>query len=137
MPGNIAQAAPATVFPAGCASAFTMKLDYALNLSTYQDGAYQSLPLVDSPRHTWVQTRRLTPSQLATLVAFYVAHGGNRDPFWFYDPFATASDGTGRFTYDASGASSVGRYPCRFDGALSYTLQLGRASGQFTIIEIA
>lgn len=133
MPGNLQAAAPASVLPYGLCSAFEEQRTYEVSVSEYATGESQREARATSPRRTWRQARKLKPAQLTELITFYRARKGGTEPFWFYDLRVSTPYGN----YDATGASSNGRFAARFEGPFGFTLQLGRAEVSFVIVEIA
>jgi hypothetical protein len=127
MPGTLLYAAPATVLPQALWAAFAPTDTWPTVLNTYADGNYQARSDGSQARRAWRLTRRLTFAQWILLEAFWVARRGGYDSFWFYPLFAD---------YDATGASTVGRYTVRFDGQFSTTFQLGRSNAQLALIEL-
>lgn len=133
MPGSVANAAPATVLPEGLCSAFEHSREWAVIDNEYQNGESQRSYLSTTSRKKWSLSKWLTPTQLDTLRDFYEARDGTKEPFYFYDPYETSP----KFTYDATGATTTGRYTVRFNGEWSQSSNLARAEVQIELIELA
>lgn len=129
MPGSVAAAAPATVFPNSLCSAFTHAPDWPFRQAgPYPDGRSQISPQATVGRNAWSLTKRLTITQYRTLQTFFNARLGSVEPFYFYPK---------NVNYDASGASTAGRYTVRFDGGLSRTFGIARQDVPVRLIEVA
>jgi hypothetical protein len=137
MPGSVANAAPTTVLPWSLCKAFSHSREYAVNDNEYRDGSSQRGLfvglLVATSRKSWKTSRRLTPSTLAAFRTFYDARKGPHQPFYFYNPWETSP----KFSYDATGVKTTGRYTVRFVGTWEQMVGLGRADVNIAIIEIA
>jgi hypothetical protein len=94
----------------------------------YADGRQQQRVDGDYSRRSWSLTKRLTPAQWTTLLAFHVARKGSHEPFFWYPK--QADD-------DPTGASPTGRYTVRFEGPLSVSYDLGRVHCSFQLVEVA
>jgi hypothetical protein len=109
MPGNIANAAPASVLPQSLSSAFVHTREYPV-INEYRNGESQRSAQAANSRKKWNLTQRLTPAQFAALRTFYHARNGTREPFYSYDPYETNP----KFSYDPTGAAATARYTVRF-----------------------
>jgi hypothetical protein len=136
MPGNLAPAAPATVLPNALCTAFTKSMEYFCLQNTYLDGSNQRSTDVDSPRRTWKLTRRLTPTLLEALAAFYFERDGPAQAFWYYDPFEPATGQAIGSNYDSTGASAQGQYIVRFEGNWKPAYGIGRSNAGLELVEI-
>jgi len=99
----------------------------------YRNGESQRSAQAATSRKKWNLTKRLTPSQLATLRAFYDARNGTHEPFYFYDPYETNP----KFSYDPTGVAVTGRYVVRFNTDWSQSVTPGRSDVQIELIELA
>ncbi|MEN6532169.1 MAG: hypothetical protein ABFD89_00805 [Bryobacteraceae bacterium] len=133
MPGSVANAAPVTVLPEGLCAAFEHSREWAVIDNEYQNGESQRSYLSATSRKKWTLTKRLTATQLGTLRTFYEARGGPKEPFYFYDPYETSP----KFSYDATGATTTGRYTVRFNGKWNQSSSLGRSEVSLELIELA
>lgn len=132
MPGNVSNAAPTTVLPLSLCTKFVPSREIAMDENSYADGESQRALLVATSRKSWKLSKRLAPTALATLRAFYVARNGPQQPFYFYDPNDSG------FSYDPTGAATVGRYTVRFDGPWAQVIGLGRADvSDIALVELA
>ena len=120
MPGNLSAASSVGVLPQTLCTAFTETRLYPVLTNTYHDGTYQASVITDgvnaaSSIKTWSLTKKLTPSNLATLKTFYEGTAvGSLNAWYFYDPFSPASGQRIGSNYDSTGTSTQGRYTCRF-----------------------
>lgn len=129
MPGNVATATASTVLPNGLAAAFTEAAEWPILANEpYPDGRTQRRALAANSRKSWSIGRRLTQAEWVTLLAFYEATKGPLTPFYFY---ADPSD------YDATGASTTGRWLVRFAGAISRSIEPGRGLAEFSLIQVS
>lgn len=133
MPGNLQAAVPTTVLPKGLCAAYEQTRLYEANVNEYPNGESQREVRVNSARRRWEQTRKLKPAQLIELITFVADRKGATEPFYMYDPAESTPYGN----YDATGVSTNGRFTVRFDGAFSFTLQLGRGEATMTLVEVA
>ena len=133
MPGSVAAAAPATVFPWELVSAFRRGRTFATERSEYADGRSHRRSLVTLSRRRWPLSQRLKPVALGTLRAFYEARNGSQETFYFYDVHETSP----LFTYDQSGVATVGRYTVRFDGGFGQQVGLTRGEVSLALLEVA
>lgn len=133
MPGSVPNASPATVMPWGLYKLFTPARELAVLINEYKNGESQRGRLVDTSRKRWTLARRLTPSELATLRAYYSDRKGPVEPFFVYDPWETSP----KFSYDPTGVEVIGRYCVRFEGAWNQECGIGQADAQFALIQLA
>ena len=133
MPGSIQNAAPVTVLPISLCRAFVHTREYPVIENEYRNGESQRSAQAATSRKKWALTKRLTPSQLATLRSFYDARNGMHEPFYFYDPYDTNP----KFTWDGTGATVTGRYSVRFNTDWSQSVGPGRSDVQMEMIELA
>lgn len=133
MPGSVENAAPTTVMPSNLCRAFVHSREYPVIGNEYRNGESQRSVEAATSRQKWNLTKRLTPSQLATLRAFYDARNGTHEPFYFYDPYETNP----KFSYDPTGAAVIGRYTVRFNSDWSQSVTPGRSDVQLELIELA
>ena len=133
MPGSVSNAAPATVLPWSLCKAFSHSREWAVNVNEYRNGEAQRGYLVSTSRKRWTTQRRLAPAELETFRDFYDDRKGPQEPFYFYDPWDTSP----KFSYDPTGAETIGRYVVRFDCAWSQTVGMGRVDTQIDLLELA
>jgi len=133
MPGNVANAAPSAVLPLSLSRAFTHSREYPLIENEYRNGESQRALAGSTSRKRWKLTKRLSPTAIAALRAFWEARRGQTEPFYFYDPWDTSP----KFSYDATGAATTGRYTVRFDCDWSQSNEMGRADVEVSLIELA
>jgi hypothetical protein len=131
MPGSVENAAPTTVLPWALCRAFSHSREYAVLDNEYKNGESQRCKLVETSRKSWELSRRLTPTLLATLRAFFDARKGPQEPFFFYDPWDSG------FTYDPTGVQTLGRYTVRFEGSWSQAAGIGRTDVDLALVELA
>ena len=133
MPGSVQNAAPLTVLPQSLCRAFVHAREYALRENEYRNGESHRSLLVSTSRKHWRLRKRLTPALLQQLRDFYDARSGAQEPFYFYDPWETSP----KFSYDPTGAATLGRHTVRFDGAWEQSVALGRADVEISLVELA
>jgi hypothetical protein len=131
MPGSVSNAAPTTVLPWSLCLAFAHTREFAVLDNEYKNGESQRGKLVETSLKSWPLAKRLTPTLLATLRAFFDARKGSTEPFFFYDPWDSG------FTYDATGVQTLGRYTVRFEGTWNQTVGIGRADVDISLVELA
>ena len=139
MPGNLIQATPSGVLPASLCTAFTELRQYEQLQSAYHDGTIQRSQLAQTSRRTFQLSKRLSAALLATLYAFWQAQNGGLTSFAFYNPFEPASGQPVGSNYDATGASTQGRYTVVFRGGTwSQATDVCRTSVQgLQLVEVA
>ena len=135
MPGSVSNAVPVGVLPASLCTAFTEKREWASRLNEYHDGSRQSAALVATSRKAWALKKRLSPTVIATLGAFWTAN--QHTAFYFYNPFEPASGQAVGSNYDATGVSLTGRYTVRFNGDWNQSTGMGRADCTLELQEVA
>lgn len=133
MPGNVQNAAPSVVLPQSLCRSFVHERAYPLIENEYKNGESQRSVLATTSRKRWRLAKRLTPSALQTLRAFYDARGGTVEPFYFYDPYETNP----KFSYDPTGQATTGRYTVRFNGDWQQSSEPGRSDVQIELLELA
>jgi len=133
MPGSVASAVPTTVLPQSLSRSFDHEREFPVVGNEYRNGESQRLFLAASSRKRWRQAKRLTAAQMATLRSFYLARKGPQEPFYIYDPWDTSP----KFSWDATGVATVGRYTVRFGGAFEQVMAIGRGEVSIEMIEIA
>lgn len=114
LPGNLIQTIPSVVLPASLCTAFTEVRDYEQLQNAYHDGTIHRSQLTQTSLKTFRLTRRLNAAKLTTLYNFWVAQKGGLLAFWFYNPWEPSSGQEVGDNYDATGASSQGRYAVVF-----------------------
>jgi hypothetical protein len=97
----------------------------------------QGLAKLSASRRRWRQGRRLSPSAMDTLRAFYEARKGPKEPFYVYDPYEPAPGQAIGSNYDWTGASTQGRYAVRFEGEFRQNLVLGRPTADLELFQVA
>ena len=112
MPGSVANAVASTVLPFSLCRAYSQQREYLALENEYADGASQVALRVSSSRKSWRIQKLLTPSELQTLRTFWDARKGPHQAFYFYDVFETSP----KFSYDATGVATTGRYTVHFVG---------------------
>jgi hypothetical protein len=122
MPGLLAGPRPASVMPQTLCTAFSEARSYEQLRNEYHDGTPEAFQLAQTSRKTFKQSKRLNASALATLHSFYVSVG-RLQAFWFYNPYEGSPVGS---NYDATGASSTGRYAVAFRNDWTQTTGLAR-----------
>src|SRR3974377_555210 len=133
MPGNVQNAAPATVLPQSLCRWFVHERAYPLIENEYKNGESQRSVLATNSRKRWRLAKRLTAAALQTLRAFYDARNGSTEPFYFYDPYETSP----KFSYDPTGQATTGRYTVRFNGDWQQASGPGRPDAQIDLRELA
>lgn len=132
MPGSVANPAPTAVMPNSLSRAFVQAREYPVIDNEYRNGESQRSAQASTSRKKWMLTKRLTPSQLAALWAFYEARNGTHEPFYFCDPYETNP----KFSYDPIGAAVTGRCIVRFNSDWSQSVMPGRSDVQVELIEV-
>jgi hypothetical protein len=133
MPGSVAVAAAATVLPQILCSAFSQVREYQILVNEYAGGESQRSLVTFSSRKRWQITEQLAPTELLALRNFWIARKGNLQAFYLYDPFESTPLGN----YDATGASTNGRFIGHFEGDWSETLGPARGQAGIQIAELA
>jgi hypothetical protein len=134
MPGNVQNANPVEVLPETLSMAFESTWTWAVRENQYANGESQRDDLVTTARRAWALTKRLTAAQLTELRAFFEARQGSMEPFYFYDGTQTSP----KWSWDATGVTSTGRYTVRFAQA-SWEQAVGvgaRGEVSLTLIEL-
>ena len=133
MPGYVSACVSAAVLPWRLCQSFVRANELPISLNQYANGEVQTLSLASAPRLSWRLAQRLIPADMAALLAFYQARLGTVQVFTFYDVFFTSP----LFTYDPTGAASVGRYYVRFDSGWEHSIGLCRGDVQYSLIQVA
>jgi len=120
---SVLNASPTGVLPQTLCTSFEEQSAFLELQSLYHDATVQRSRLSTYPRHTFKLARRLNATDLATLLAFYEAHQGGLIPFYFYNPFDATPPGS---NFDATGASTAGRYTVVFHGDWQQSTGLAR-----------
>ena len=126
MPGTLAYAAPTAVLPSNLCTSFVEPRAWPNVANDYADGNFQVRTDGANPRHSWNLSQRIPYATWAALKAFY--NSVHLGPFYFYPNPAN---------YDATGASTTGRYTVRFDGQFPSTYNMPRWDVSFSLLEIA
>ena len=135
MPGNIAVASPTVVMPQSLCLSFTESREYPQLENMYHDGTREVALLATSSRKSFKLSRKLMPTPLATLKAFWDSVSGGLKPFYFYNPYEGTPVGA---NYDATGVSTTGRYVVVFQGSWSQTTEMQRTTvPNLALIEVA
>jgi hypothetical protein len=146
MPYNLtpASVAPGTVLPKSLSTSFVETHIYPLLSVTYNDGTFERSLIQDGvnpPRwlRTWILSKRLTTSQLSTLLNFWEINAkGGLNPFYFYDPFDVLPGQHIGSNYDPTGDNQQGRVICFFRGDWAQRTELGRhIIPGLTLVEVA
>lgn len=123
-----------TAYATGDVVTYSGLMYFALQADTNHQpnisAAYWSLV---TSRKRWQLTKRLAPTDLATLRTFYNSANGPHGAFYFYDVFETSP----KFSYDATGVATVGRYTVRFDSPWQETSFPARSNTQLALVELA
>lgn len=112
--------------------AFQHAREFPLLDNEYKDGSSQRSLLASSSRKRWQLSKRLTPSDLVTLRNFYDSVEGPHQPFYFYDVWDTVP----QFSYDATGATSTGRYVVRFDNPWQQETDFVRSNCDLALVQL-
>lgn len=131
MPGSVANAAPATVFPNLRWLSLSAVSEWATETNEYPDGSSQrrSLPggTPAKPRLRFIGRARLGATAMASLRSFFVARNGKQGAtFFYYGPETSPA-----WSHDPTGTETVGRYTVRFTS--DFTMQFGLARGEVEI----
>ncbi len=135
MPGSVSNAAATSVMPKVLCSAFRRSQDWAVAQISYRNGEIESRARVTNERRTWELAPMLTAAQLSTLKAFLdgVKHGA----FYFYDLYFPVTNQPIGSNYDASGASTTGRFTVRVQGGFQQQMNTGRFSASLILVEVS
>lgn len=131
MPGSVSNAAPSGVLPLVLCEAFVQSREYIVAENRYRNGESQRRVDTTTSRKRWRFTGRAQPGLLDELRTFYLSH--RHGAFYFYDLWETSP----LFSYDATGAASVGRYTVRFEGEFAPTLSFPRSQVGLELVELA
>lgn len=133
MPGLVSAANPTTVMPLSFSVAFVRSQEYPVRATVYPDGTYQATVQATTSRKRWRLVKRLSASAVQDLRNFYDARKGKVEEFYFYDPYETNP----KFSYDATGVATVGRYTVRFDMPWSQGVGIRRSEVEVQLVEVA
>jgi hypothetical protein len=114
MPGSVVAASSAVVMPLSYSRSFVHDREWHVLESEYAMGESQRRVIPATSRKGWKLAKPLTSAQYAALLSFYAGIGGPFAPFLFYDGMET----TPKWSWDVTGASTVGRYVVRFENTL-------------------
>jgi hypothetical protein len=131
MPGNVANAVPATVLPQILCAAFERSVGWRVEENDYANGEWQAQSMVTAPRYSWRLAASLDPVPSEALADFYRDRDGEAEPFYFYDPYFAG------FAHDPTGVATAGRFTVRFVGSLEQPLALGRTQINLELIQLA
>lgn len=130
MPSNVASASASVVMPQNLCASFQRSQKWRGWRNTYANGELEASSLVTNDRRAWDLSPKVTPAQLAALRDFWLGQNGSQKSFFFYDLFDAG------FVYDPTGAATTGRYICRFEGNIQWTVGLGRLVATIALVEI-
>ena len=133
MPGNVQNAAPATVLPLSLCKSFVHERAYPLIENEYKNGESQRSVQATNSRKRWRLSKRLPAALLQALRNFYDARNGTTEPFYFYDPYDTNP----KFSYDPTGQVTTGRYTVRFNSDWQQSSGPGRSDVEIELLELA
>lgn len=128
MPGVVAAASASTVLPSLLCSSFSRSVAWPVEDNVYRNGEAQRRARTTEGRNTWALAPKLPSAVYAALRTFFLARGGSKEAFYYYDPH----DGT----FDATGVATTGRYTVRFADSLSLSIGMARGDGQVGLIEV-
>ncbi len=134
MPGNVAAASPSGILPQTLCLSFMEERSFAELQSMMHDGTILRGQLVADSRRTFKLSKKLAPAALATLKTLWDSNG-NTIPISFYNPFEPISGQPIGSNYDASGASTQGRYTVVF-GMASWSQVTGLARTEIPDISL-
>ncbi len=135
MPSNLAPAVvfPLTrVLPLSLCTSFTETQSFPMLNQSYHDGTVERGLIQDGvnpprPARVWVLAKRLTTSQLSTLLTFWeTTVQGGLYPFYFYDPYDVTGGAKVGSNWDGTGVSTQGRVKAHFRGDWGQRTMLGR-----------
>lgn len=134
MPGNVSSATASTVMPLSLSQLFEHSREFSARENEYPNGESQRRALTATSRKAWRLSKRLTPTEYDALLAFFVARKGPVQPFYFYDGTETVTD----WTWDATGASTTGRYTVVFrNQRWVATFSIPRHEVEIELVEVA
>lgn len=123
-----------TVLPLSLCRAFAHSREWAVDLNEYQNGEMQVRARPAASRKAWKQSKSLTSAELSTLRTFFFDRKGATEAFYVYD----GTERTPKWSWDPTGASTVGRYTVRFAGdRFQQTVTNGRHSVDIEFLEVA
>jgi hypothetical protein len=128
MPGNVSLATVADVAPVEFCGAFTEQRAWPVIVSgPYPDGRSQRRYDAATSRKVWSLSKRLTETQWDTVLEFWDDMRGPLTPFYYYE---------NRDDHDPTGEAMTGRAIARFQGNLTRTRALARASVEVNLIQV-
>jgi hypothetical protein len=130
MPQNLNPANPVGVMPKQLCKAFQEELRLELLLNQYPDGSSDRNALALNPRHYFRMTQGLNGTDWDNMRQFFMLHQGKA--FYFYNLRETVPP----FSYDPSGADTIGRYTVVFDGQWSDTYNVARTDVALQLREV-
>jgi hypothetical protein len=130
MPQNINPANPIGVMPKQLCKSFQEELRLEALLNQYPDGSSDRNALALNVRHFFRVTQGLNGTDWAAMRQFYLNHQGKS--FYFYNLRETVPP----WSYDPSGANTVGRYTVVFDGQWSDTYNIARTDVALQLREV-
>lgn len=135
MPGSVSAVSTSTVMPLSYSLAFEHSRVWPTRVDEFLNGESFRRSIGSTSRKSWRLAKRLTTAQLADLKTFYSNQNGPQKPFYFYDGTET----TPKWSWDATGASSIGRYTVRFTNtSWQQAIELGRHGvPSLELIEVA
>lgn len=131
MPGSVRNASPVGVLPFSLCTQLVESREWPVRSAEYHDGTVDRMALVSSPRRSWKLSKRLAPAALVALRNYLAAHPA--DAFYIYAMKETSPP----FTWDGTGAATVGRYTVRVEGDWNQATYIPRADCAAEFIEIA
>lgn len=134
MPASVVAVTAILVLPLSLSRAFEHSRDWPLHVSEYRDGSTQRKYRPTTSRKSWRLGKALTPAEMVDLETFFEDRSGSLEPFFFYDGIET----TPKWSWDETGASTVGRYTVRFrQEKWSRTLLIPRCETSIELIELS
>lgn len=129
MPATVRGAVSAGTFPVSLSTKFTETRTGMARLNEYHDGTSERSSLVTEVRRSWKLSKRLTPSDLATLRAFWEANPNTA--FTFYNPFETIPP------FSSTPTGSTGAYLVKFASDWEETIGMDRSDASVELIEVS
>lgn len=133
MPNSVQSAAPESVMPWSLCRSFSHERGFPVIENEYLNGESQRGRQADTSRKRWRLSQHLSPAALDELREFYEGLNGPHEPFYFYDVWDTSP----KYTYDATGTETTGRYTVRFDCDWEQVAGIARGAVDIAIVEIA
>ncbi len=136
MPGNVANAVSTTVLPEALSKGYVQFREYPMRSAEYIDGRSQRFLLAATSRKSWEIHRIISPTALTALRTFFLARGGQKETFIFYDVEQDATD-NGTFRYDETGVLVADhKYEVRFAGPWVQSVGLARGDVGLALVEV-